>query len=181
MMTDEEIYEALHELDVEVTPEKYNALLKVAKAELESRVSIPIEPTSFTQTQHDYHGNKIVVDMFPIQSIHQLKINNTRLYEDNDYQINYDDGIIYLKQPHYGFLRLEYIAGLSVNDYQKYITPLLLLILQDKLNVAWDKNAASISEGDISISYDTSLGIVATIQKGIDDLNNRFAAYLRMI
>lgn len=181
MMTDEEIYEALQSLDIEITPEKYDALLKVAKAELESRVIVPIEPTSYTQTMHDFKGDKIIVDMFPVESIHQLKINNTILYEDTDYQINYDDGIIYLKQPCWGFLKLEYIAGLSVNDYQKYITPLLLLILQDKLDVGWDKNASSISEGDISVSYDTSLGIVATIQKGVDDLNNRFSTYLRMI
>lgn len=181
MMTDEEIYEALQQLDIEVTREKYDALLKVAKAELESRVSIPIEPTSFTQTMHDFRGDKIIVDLFPVQEIHQLKINNNQLQEEDDYQINYDEGIIYLKHPYHGFLRIEYTAGLSVNDYQKYITPLLLLILQDKLGGGWDNNTASISEGEVSISYDTSLGILALIQKGIDDLNNRFATYLRMI
>ena len=181
MLTDDELYTTLQGLGLQLTEEKFESLLTVVKAELESRIDIPLTVTSFIQTIHNFHGDKIVVDMFPVQAIHKLTINNKRLCEDRDYHINCQDGIIYLKQPMAGFLKLEYLAGLNVEEYQKHITPVLLLMLQDQLDTGWDKNASSITEGNVSVSYDTSLGLQSRIEKSITDLNNRFSAYMRMI
>ena len=181
MLTEDELYKAITGLGLKVTEEKFESLLTVVKAELEARLNVPLDATSFTQTIPDFHGNKIIVDMFPVQAIHKLTINNKMLCEDRHYQINYADGIIYLKQPNHGFLKLEYLAGLTVEEYQKYITPVLLLMLQDQIDTDWSKHASSITEGNVSVSYDTSLGLQSKIEKSIDDLNSRFSAYLRMI
>ena len=181
MLTDDELYTTITGLGLKVTEEKFESLLTVVKAELETRLNLPLTTTSFIQTVHNFHGDKIVVDMFPVQDIHKLTINNKRLCEGRDYQINNQDGIIYLKHHTVGFLKLEYLAGLSVEEYQKYITPVLLLMLQDQLDSGWDKHATSITEGSVSVTYDTSLGLQSKIEKSIEDLNNKYNTYLRMI
>ena len=54
-------------------------------------------------------------------------------------------------------------------------------IVASQLDNSWDKNASSIKEGDITISYDTSIGKGALIQKTLNDLNNRYSTYIRML
>ena len=54
-------------------------------------------------------------------------------------------------------------------------------MLEYNLDNSWDKNASSIKEGDITISYDTSIGKGALIQKTLNDLNNRYSTYIRML
>ena len=53
--------------------------------------------------------------------------------------------------------------------------------IEEVLDNSWDKNTSSIKEGDITISYDTSISKGALIQKTLNDLNNRYSTYIRML
>ena len=78
-------------------------------------------------------------------------------------------------------IRDRYSAGLTTQEYSTHIVPLIINMLEYNLDNSWDKNTSSIKEGDITISYDTSIGKGALIQKTLNDLNNRYSTYIRML
>lgn len=181
MITEQDLKQFLIDDGFELTDEEFNKLLSRVKVEVNQKLDFPITATSFTQTQKSFNGSVLVVDMFPLQSIHSLKIGEYCLHEDKDYQINFDDGIIYFNRTWNGFLRLEYIAGLTDNDYNTYITPLILQLLEYHLDKTPNKDASSIKEGEITITYDNTTLTSNRINTMIQELNNRYTTFLRMI
>ena len=59
--------------------------------------------------------------------------------------------------------------------------PLLDLMVEYENDTSWKKDASSISEKNVSISYDTSQGKGARIQAMIQDLRNKYACVVDMI
>lgn len=181
MITEQDLKQFLIDDGFELTDEEFNKLLSRVKVEVNQKLDFPVTATSFTQTQKSFNGSVLVVDMFPLQSIRSLKIGEYCLHEDKDYQINFDDGIIYFNRTWNGFLRLEYIAGLTDNDYNTYITPLILQLLEYHLDKTPNKDASSIKEGEITITYDNTTLTSNRINTMIQELNNRYTTFLRMI
>lgn len=178
MITEDDIKEILQEYELE--DEEYESLLNSVKSSLSQRLDFPAEPTQFKQIEDDFNNKKLIVDFFPVLEINSLKIDET-IIEDVDYEIDNDLGIIYFKNTHQGFLKLEYVAGLTEEQYNQYITPLLLDMMKYNLSDDTFKDVSSMTEGNVSISYDSNLGQGALIQQKISELNGRFATFLRMI
>ena len=88
-----------------------------------------------------------------------------------------DDGTIYLNRNYTGMLYLEYMWGLSKEEYD----PLLDLMVEYELDESFTKDASSISEKNDSVSYDTSQGKGARIQSMIQDLKNKYSCVMVMI
>lgn len=147
------------------------------KKRLELELELPLTPKSSKQIEKAFNDSIILIDNYPIITINLLKIGDKTLHPFKDYLINENDGTIYLNKNHTGLLYIEYIYGLKEEDYN----PILELMLEDELDSGWNKNATSISENDVSVSYDTSLGRGALIQSMINDLKNRYKCHLEMI
>ncbi len=166
--------------ELDLSSDDFNKLLELIKSQITQKIGVPLEPTSFTQVEKYFQGDVLIVDNFPIEEIHHFKIGSQNI-RTNDYNIDYDTGIIYLNSIYTGFLRLEYTACISTNDYSMYILPLIYDMMEYHLDNGWNKNASSIKEGEITINYDTSLGNGAKIQNTLTDLEERYSSFCRMI
>ena len=150
------------------------------KQKISAYIGVPLTPREFTQLEHNFDDNVLIVDKYPIHEILSLKINNQEL-TDNDYILDSNSSIIYFNKHYNGLLLLEYTVCLSDEDIEMYITPLVKDMVDYELDTGWTKNASSIHEGDVSISIDTSIGKGALIQKNLDTLKSMFNSYARMI
>ena len=144
---------------------------------ISSHIGVPIIPTNFTQFEK-FEGETLHVNMFPIKEVTNLTIDNKPI---QDFIVDNQAGLIYFNQNYTGFLKLEYTACLTDEEYSLYIEPLVKDMIEYENDSGWTKNASSIREGDISISLDTSIGKGALIQKKLDNLKNMFNTYARMI
>lgn len=167
-MTDENIGETLENSDED--------LKETLKKRLELELGLPLTPTTCKVMDNRFDDDLIMLQNFPVQSIESLKIDDYTLTED-DYVLDESKGIIYLKEHYKGFLYLEYIYCLNEDEFM----PLLDLMVEYESDNGWDKNASSIKENNVTVSYDTSLGKGGKIQGMIDDLRSRYSVYVEMI
>lgn len=152
-------------------------LNKVIENKISAYIGVPVKPTDTTQFEK-FDGETVFVETFPFIEVTSLTIDNQEI---TDYVIDKKAGLIYLTQNYSGFLKLNYVAGLTEEEYSMYIGPLVRDILEYENDSGWTKNASSIKEGDVQINLDTSIGKGALIQKNLDDLRNRFNTFMRMI
>lgn len=146
------------------------------KKRLELELGLPLTPQYKKQVIQSFDDNIILLKDFPIQSIELLKIDD-KVFDDEEYILDDSSGCIYLKGNHKGLLYLEYVYCLPESEYE----PLLDLMVEYENDASWNKNASSIKENNITVSYDTSVGKGARIQSMIQDLKNRYSCYVEMI
>ena len=149
-------------------------LKKKLKNRLEMELGLPLTPKLSKQVERDFCDSVILVDNYPIKGINELKINGEII---EDYIVVEDDGIIYLDKDYSGMLYIEYMWALPKEDYE----PLLDLMLDYELDDSFTKDASSISEKNVSVSYDTSQGKGARIQSMSQDLRNKYSCVVDMI
>ena len=151
-------------MDTEITEDAPTDLIE---KKISAYIGVPVKPTDCSQFER-FDGKTVFVETFPFTEVKCLTIDNKA-------------GLIYLNQYYSGFLKLDYVAGLTEEEYSLYIEPLVKDMLEYENDSGWTKNASSIKEGDVQINLDTSIGKGALIQKNLDDLKNRFNTYMRMI
>lgn len=161
--------------------EELEIIIKQIILKISQYIGVPIFPTSFTQIEKNFKGESLIVDTYPIYDIHSLTIEGKKLHEHKEFNLDKNAGLIYFKDYHEGFLKLEYTACLNDSQCELYINPLVLDMVDYELDMGWTKNASSISEGDVSISLDTSIGKGTLIQSKLDDLKILFNSNCRMI
>jgi len=161
-------------MDTEITEETPTDLIE---KKISTYIGVPVKPTECSQFEK-FDGETVFVETFPFIKVCSLTIDNAEITE---YTIDNKAGLIYLNQHYSGFLKLDYVAGLTKDEYSLYIEPLVNDIREYENDSGWTKNASSIKEGDVQINLDTSIGKGALIQKNLDDLKNRFNTYMRMI
>lgn len=81
------------------------------------------------------------------------------------------EGIIYLPSRVNGHLSVRYTVGLSGEDINQYLLPIVVYMIREKEG----QNISSINEGDISISYDTSNGVNTQMSQLIQDLKHKYS------
>ena len=151
-------------------------LKETLKKRLELELGLPLTPKLVEKIERDFNNDLILIENFPVQSIETFKIGNETINSD-DYILNDSEGVIYLNKSYSGILYLEYYYGLDESEYGA----LLDLMAEYEMDTGWDKNASSISEKNVTVSYDTSLGKGAIIQSMIQDLKNKYSVYVEMI
>lgn len=155
--------------------EETDDLRETLKKRLELELGLPLTPKPSKQVDKDFDDSTIIVENFPITQINTLKIGGVTLTED-DYILD-ESGIIYLNDDYAGLLYLDYCYGLDESEYGA----LLDLMVDYENDTSWTKNASSISEKNVSVSYDTSQGKGARIQSMIQDLRNKYSCVVDMI
>lgn len=116
---------------------------------------------------------------YPIQELSTLTI------DDKDYinqikHINHESGVIHFKESIQGDLRLVYTSGWSEESIDAIITPIIFDLTIYGLKYGAEGIITSLSEGDVSVSYDTGSSLT-DLRERIADLNKRFGVKARMI
>ena len=148
----------------------YNEALKLIDA-----------PFTKTTTHTDYinifHDNKYITNFYPVLLDDDITIKlNDNIVEPVKVT---KEGIIYFKNNMHGVLEVTYNVGIDDDDINNYIIPLIVAMIKNNEN---RNGISSISEGDISISYNATTGTVATsIDDIIKNIRNKYAGRLRLI
>ena len=151
-------------------------LEETLKKRLELELGLPLTPKPIKKIEPEFEGSVILLENFPVESITNLKIDN-KCFSEEDFVLSKSDGIVYLKANQQGFLEVNYDYCLPEADWK----PLLDLMIEYETDTRWDKNASSIKENNVTVSYDTSVGKGVLIQGMIQDLKNRYHCVVEMI
>ena len=153
-----------------------NDLEETLKKRLELELGLPLTPQLGKQVEQSFDDDIILIEDFPVQRIKTLTIGDKTLTSE-EYILDESEGCIYLKKPQKGFLYLEYCYGLDESEYK----PLLDLMVEYENDNSWNKDASSIHENNVSVSYDTSVGKGARIVAMIQDLRLKYSCRVEMI
>lgn len=127
-----------------------------------------------------FKGDTYVTDFYPLLPLSDdgdivtLTIDDEQVTPDH---VCVDEGIIYLDKPMRGKLTCNYNYGLSDEDVTKYILPIACSLFKDNKG----DNVASITEGDISISYDNTSSTSDSTDSLIAELRNKYNARVKFI
>ena len=169
--------------------EGLETILKIVQGKVEQTIGFPLTPTSRKQMQN-IQGNTILLDYYPVQEITTFRIDGNEMEEiiTNDdtspysYILNNDAGIIYLDKKYLNSSYIvEYQSGLSEEEIQTSIMPLIIDMIIYHLDDGFDKDATSIKEGDITVSYNSNLNKGALIQLKLNELHNKYNTLARII
>ena len=120
-----------------------------------------------------FYGNKYLTDNYPLKEVTSLLVNGE---EVTPRKVTHN-GIIYFEGYISGTLEVEYVVGLDNSDFENTVLPICLYIAKDNEG----KNVASISEGDVSISYHTNGNSATMIDTLITNIRNKYGARVRLL
>ena len=165
------------EQDIEVPEDSTNDDLKeTLKKRLELELGLPLTPKPMKQVDKLFDDDVILLDNFPVKEVNLIRIDSKEISSE-DYLLVEHEGTIYLNESCSGRLYVEYAYCLPEDDYDA----LLDLMVEYETDTSWTKDASSISEKNVSVSYDTSQGKGARIQSMIQDLRNKYSCVVDMI
>lgn len=169
--------------------EDLETILKIVQGKVEQTIGFPLTPTSRKQMQN-IQGNTILLDYYPVQEITTFRIDGKEMEEiitnedisPYSYILNNDAGIIYLDKKYpCSYCIIEYLSGLSEEEIQTSIMPLIIDMIIYHLDEGFDKDATSIKEGDITVSYNSNLNKGALIEMKLNELHNKYNTLARII
>lgn len=144
--------------------------------EIQSITGLCLSPLNHHYYSNDFHGSYVMLPYYPIKSIESMTINNNPI---TDYVLIDEIGVIYFEQEFYGVLDIQYSEGLS-EEVMRLVEPLLTDMIIYYLNGDVSKDATSIKEGDITISYDSGLSLGNRINNQLENLK-KYSIKIRVI
>jgi len=157
-------------------------LLNNVKNELAGYTNVPISPTNHKSIIHDFKGDMLELDYYPVNSITSLKIGSSTLTSD-DYVLDEHLGILYLHSKLSGMLVVEYCCVISDEMITNVVNPLIFDIIKYRLTTNFTGNGVmtSVKEGDVSVNYDSNSSLGNLIQSRIKDLKNCYSIRIKVI
>ena len=130
-----------------------------------------------TDSQHNdfvkkYDGTQYMTESYPLKEVTKIRINHEPV---TPLKVR-SSGIIYFDKTLHGVLEVDYIVGLTEIDYKDYLLPICAHLAND----VEGNNMASISEGDVSVSYDTGSSN-AMIDSLVSNLRSKYGARVRFL
>lgn len=123
----------------------------------------------FEEYKQNFTGDSLVTMHYPIKRICELKINGKTITPE---RVD-EDGIIYLEHSHTGKLEIRYIVGLTDEDMNNLMIPLVVALIENREG----RNVSSVTEGDVSVSYNNSSGMNSlTIDSLVNELRERYGS-----
>lgn len=144
-------------------------------SEAKSLVNSPITGTSQeTDYVPDFTGNTYLTDYYPvIRGSVTLLVNG----ENVTPRRVTPDGRIYLPNGMIGELECTYTTGLDTTTLNSYLVPIVVGMITGNEN----QNLASISEGDVSISYRSEGSTSADLDQLVANLRGLYGARVRLL
>lgn len=88
------------------------------------------------------------------------------------------EGVIQFTGEQNGVLRVEYTVGLTSDVSEGFVNLATLYLIRGNTSMG---DVASINEGDVSVSYNTSTSTRNSLDSVISEIHNQFGARVRMI
>ena len=136
-------------------------------------------PFMFDTVHEDYNpqfrGDVFMTDNYPVIDDEVLRVTIDDLVVTPEHITH--EGIIYLDKTYQGKLKCTYNVGLSDDDIQSYLLPICTNMIQIKEGL----NPASISEGDVSISYDSNNSYGTQVSQLVQALKNKYSGRVAFI
>lgn len=164
------------------TDEELIILYKHKESEIESYISWNISPTTYKEIIPDVLNDFIILHHYPIMQINYVIDEDNEDISSDIKLVNENNGIIYFKEYFYSeFVKVEYVSGLTESEKDKLIKPLILDMIAYSIKYGYNTGVSSAKEGDVSVNYDTTSNLGATINNRIEKLNNRFSAKTHLL
>lgn len=115
---------------------------------------------------------------YPVTSIESIRINNEKELTTDDYYLDQENGIIKFKTPEIIFpedfeiLSITYTTKVTETYWENNVEPVILDLITYQNNPIYTNGgiASSISEGDVSVSYDNTSSVYTIFYKNL--MNN---------
>lgn len=172
-----ELYAKMKKIDIsDYSKEDLIAMLELAASNLSSQTGVDILPVTRSDLliNPTFDSQYYMLGHYPVEKIEEILVNNIAISE-NDYTLDKNLGIIYFnKVPSGEKVEIKYISKISDSYFESNMKTLLMDVLLYDLDDSFNKGATSVKEGDVSINYDTTTSLGATIVKRIEDIRNNF-------
>ncbi len=152
------------------TDEIINAFIEEAKQLIGAEFLAEKEITDY---KRDFNNNVYVTKFYPVNTTENINI--TINQEPATVEHSTPGGIIYLDKNYHGTLICTYTTGLNETELLNEIAPIILILIEANAG----KNLASISEGDVNISYDNTAQ--QNIYNLIENIKNKYSARAELI
>lgn len=168
-------YLKMNNITLDLTDEELINLCEVKLNQLEGLIGININPKVNTIYINNFSSDVIFLDYYPVISIQKLTIDDKEL-DSNDYNIVLKEGIIYFNHIFKGKIELEYLAGFTQQEFNSNIQSLLYDIILYTFQKADNQfgEISSITEGNVSISYNSNTSLYTQINNKINSLKNKY-------
>lgn len=124
-----------------------------------------------------FSSDKYMIRHYPLKESDDFNV----LIDDKDITNNVrkitSNGIIYFDKKYTGSLTVSYVCGLNTTAINDYLIPIIVYLIKDKEG----KNISSISEGDVSVSYNNSSNTSLTLDSLVNRLRKKYGARLRLL
>jgi hypothetical protein len=134
-------------------------------------------PRSEVDYDYDFHGDLYLTAEYPILARDlQIQLDERDITESIQSITN--EGVIHFKEKQDGVLRVTYNVGLAGDVVQEYILLAAMYLAADNSHKG---NISSITEGDVSISYNTTSNTYNSLDSVIRGIHEMFGARVKMI
>ena len=154
-----------------ITDEQIETYISNAKALVGSSL---LEQHQYTDYVQKFNGEVYTTDFYPVLDIVEFTI------DDKPVTLSHisSNGVLYLPYPYMGTLSCTYLVGLPQDEVEDDLLPLVVYMVRDNLG----KNVSSVSEGDVSVSYNTgTMTEAASLDGLVGRLRDKYAAMVRLI
>ena len=156
-------------------PETLNTFLLEAKLMVGASFVFDQE---YNDYKENFNGNKYALDYYPLKSSGSLTVLCNDVNITGNIRKISEEGIIYFKKTFTGTLDVTYTVGLTDDDLTEYILPITLYLVKDNEG----QNISSVTEGDVSISYNNSTGSTSTqIDALVANLRDKYSARMCLL
>lgn len=165
----------------DLTDAELTTLLDFKIKEISGLCGFDIEAVSHTHREY-LRGKSVLLNHYPVESVISVNIDRTSIPQTY-YTVDFENGIINLDEKMYGIIIVNYLSKLPNTIILNVVNPLLVDMIQYELENAHNdlSDISSISEGGISVSYNTSSNLSSRIQQRILELKTYHNAKVKVI
>ena len=185
----------LHNLQVPFTDDELSQLITITQKGMLAELGITLKPIQHIYTVYPNYTEPrkqtrvpITLPIVHVKNIDEIKINNQLLVEDVDYDFDEKNSIIYLKpRNHHGLwhwfwywywdialsVRVKYTTQFDDELILDLLSSLLGDILVYDQSSAMERNVKSITEGDVTVSWDNDSKNTRNLPKIIADKKDK--------
>lgn len=180
----EELKTFLTSKSISFPEEQLENIVQIQLMKIQSETGRELESTSHTDVEFNFNFNSTSYNIkhYPVEEIKSVKVDDEYITSDM-YILDKENGRIkFLSKLNKGnALIVEYVSKESDNFIKSKIIPLLYDMVYYDLQDDKLKNISSMSEKNVSVSYDTNTSLNATIIQRLEKLKSRKGTLTRML
>lgn len=168
-------YLKINNFQSDYSDEELNDMCNLKLNELENMIGLYINPVIKEEYIPTFCSNIVYLDFYPVLEIKQV-MGDGNLFNAEDYILQKLEGLIFLKHNFIGELKIIYTVGFTQEQFNSKVQSLLYDIILYTLRNAENQygEISSITEGNVSISYNSNTSLYTQINNKINNLKNMY-------